>query len=101
MHTVTLHVLSIVSTDLTLLRIHALVKNTNQLVSFSNAEIPNNTHHVHISRTCHLQSIAVVAVSSVLHCMCCLTCVVSQRLSLTFCCIHENIDSIAVIAHKI
>ena len=78
MHTVTLCMLSIVSTDLTLLRIHAQVKNTYQLVLFSNVEIPNNTHPVYISRTCHLQSIAVVAVSSVLHCMCCLTCVVSQ-----------------------
>ena len=65
----TLCVLSIVSTDLTLLRIHTQVKNTNKLVSFSNVDIPNITHSVQISRTCHLQSTAVVAVSSVLHCM--------------------------------
>ena len=50
MHTVTLCVLSIVSTGLTLLCIHAQVKNTYQLVSFSNVEILNNTAHL---RTFH------------------------------------------------
>ena len=102
MHTVTLCVLSIVSADLTLLRIHAQVKNRYQLVTFSNVEIRNNTHlcTFHEHATYRVQH-SVVAVSGVLHCMCSLTCVVSQRLSLTFCCIHENIDSIAVVAHKI
>ena len=65
--------------------------------SFSNLEIPNNTHPVCSAWTYTFRVYHTVAVAAALHSMCSLTCVVSQRLSLIFCCIHENIDSIAVI----
>ena len=54
------------------------------------------TVHEHV-----LSEYCTAAVAGILHSTCCLTCVVSQRLSLTFCCIHENIDSVAVITQEL
>ena len=93
MHTVTLCVLSIVSTDLTLLRIHAQVKNTHQLVTFSNVEILNNTHLcTECSSCCSCWRFALHVLSN----LCSLTETEPDNLLHT-----ENINNIALVAHKI
>ena len=76
-------------------------KHTSWSYVFSKLEIQYNTHPVHSARTCTFRVYHTVAVAGVQYCMWSLTCVVSRRLSLTFCCIHENIDSVAVVAQEL